>query len=198
MYRLIVRNASLSLAIFSMTTFAAAANKSKPSAPSVDSVQKILESETESRKASFDRRDELKADLRPATDSNSAWWQSGYIPSGKEWLMIEDSVVSGTEAALLNEYRELRTKLSTQPHGHWQLATWCRKNGLFEQERFHLFRVLLANDPSVDKDVVCQRLGSEKIGNSWVSKQERQEAARFISDIDSSHQRWDTKLETAC
>lgn len=170
-----------------------AANKAKPSPTSTDTdgVQASLQSEVLETNSSVNRRDGLAVDARV---SNEVWWHAGYLISGRRWLPYEASVATGNDSIQLDEYRELREKLSDHPHGQWKLANWCRKTGMVDQERVHLLRVLASRDPSVNTETVYQRLGCRKIDGVWVSEYERREAAALKSEIEQSHQRWGSKL----
>ena len=171
-----------------------AANKPKPSSSEIDMVERVLALESISATASFDRRDALKPESRPVSDPDSVWWQAGFIHSGGHWLPYEKSVAAGEQAAKLEEYRKQRATFAEELHGQWKLANWCRKNGMLDQERVHLLQVLAERDPTVKTDAVYERLGCQKVGDVWVSPQERLEAARIKSEIETSFRRWESKL----
>ncbi|WP_010586187.1 polymorphic toxin-type HINT domain-containing protein [Schlesneria paludicola] len=181
----------LVIALFVLTFSVHAANKAKPQSSSTDAVQELLQSEIVETNSLVDRRGGLN--LSTQTDID-AWWQSGYVKSRKQWLPYEESMAAGDEASQLEEYRQLRDKLSDRVHGQWRLANWCRKNGLIDQERVHLLRVLTGGDRSVNMDTVYERLGCKKIDGAWVSEYERREAADLKSEIEQSHKRWDSKF----
>ena len=173
---------------------ALAANKPRPSVAAVDSDQEPLQRELQESSESVDRREILKENLRPNVTSSTSWWQAGYTQAAKKWVSIEESIADGSQSTLLDEYQEQRSGLSDQPHGQWQLATWCRKHRLYDQERVHLLRVLYDRDPSVNADAVYERLGCHRVENSWVSPQEQREAARLNAEIEQSYKRWNPKI----
>ena len=180
------------VACFAMSAHAAGKTKTT-SLP--DDVRDVLKAETETTNSSVDRREILRPVARPQNDPNPVWWQSGYLQSGKQWLPFEASASDESSVSRLNEYRSLRAQLSEQPHGQWKLATWCRKNGLPDQERVHLLRVLADKDPTVNIDAVYERLGCQKVGGEWVSQQSRREAIALQAEVEASYKRWHSKLE---
>lgn len=172
---------------------ASAANKPKAELAASDGVQTLLQSETSSGNGALDRRDALNPAKR-SNVSESAWWQAGYVRSDKQWVPFEESVSVDASLKLLDEYRTQREKLSDESHGHWRLATWCKKQGLPDQERVHLLKALESRDSWADGDAVYERLGCKKYGNCWVSPQEQRETLMLNAEIEQSHKRWDSKL----
>ena len=181
-------------AILCLAISAFAANKPKSSSSATEAVERLLEKESQSATASLDRRDALKQESRPVSDPDSVWWQAGFVHSGGHWLPYEKSVAAGEQAAKVEEYRSQRAAFAHEPHGRWKLANWCRKNGMLDQERVHLIQVLAERDPTVKTDAVYERLGCQKVGDAWVSPQERQETARIKSEIEASFKLWESKL----
>jgi hypothetical protein len=183
-------------AVACLSEFVRAASKVKPSPPSTDVVQLVLESEEDASNSSVDRRTTLKPEARPLSDPDQMWWQAGYTQSGKQWRSYETNLPDSEDSKKLDEYRNLRAELKDQPHGQWKLANWCRKNGMLDQERVHLIRVLAMRDSSANRDAVYERLGCQKIGDAWVSPKERQDEIRLKSEIENSHKHWGAKLES--
>ena len=194
MNRNICRSVICGSLIVCLTISAFAANKPKPSSSAMDAVDVVLEQESQPATASLDRRDVLKPESRPLSDPSATWWQAGFVQSGSQWLPYEKSVATGEQVMKLEEYRDQRSALANEPHGQWKLANWCRKNGLMDQERVHLLRLLAERDPAVKTDAVFERLGCQKVGDLWVSPQERQEAVRIKAEIETSFKRWESKL----
>ncbi len=194
MNRNICRNLIYVSVILCLTISTIGANKPKPSSSATDAVERLLEKESQSATPSLDRRDALKPESRPVSDPESVWWQAGFIHSGGHWLPYEKSVAEGEQAAKVEEYSKQRAALADEPHGQWKLANWCRKNGMLDQERVHLLRVLVERDPTVKTDTVYERLGCQKVGEVWVSPQERLETARIKSEMETSFKRWESKL----
>lgn len=172
-----------------------AASKPKTSSNS-DAIQELLRSETQTSNSSIDRRETLHADSRSQNELQLVGWQAGYLQTGKQWLPYEESIADGQSAAKLDEYQTMRSRMTDQPHGHWQLAVWCRKNGLHDQERVHLLQTLDDKDPTVSLETVYERLGCQKVGNEWISPQARREASAMQAELEDSYKRWHSKFET--
>lgn len=195
MIRSVLRTEILGLAIVLLAISVSAATKPK-TASTNDAVQELLKSESQPSTTSINRRVSLQAASRPQNELQAVGWQAGYLSSGKQWLPFEQTIAAGTSAAKLDEYQSMRDRLSDKPHGHWQLAVWCKKNGLHDQERVHLMQVLDDKDPGVDLETVYERLGCQKIGNDWVSPQARRDSEAQQAEMEESYKYWHSKLET--
>lgn len=189
----IVRGCILCMAL-SLTTATHGANKPK-SAPTNDAVQELLLSETQAANAATNRRESLQPASLTDNERHSVGWQAGYLQAGKKWVPFEDSIADGSSAVKLDEYQSMRSRLSNQRNGHWQLAVWCRKNGLHDQERVHLLQVLEDKDPTTNLETVYERLGCQKYGNEWLSPQARREAVATQAALEDSYKHWHSKLE---
>lgn len=173
-----------------------AANKLEPlQTPESRQVHGLLKSEPRSMNGVNHRREFLEPEARPVNEPDCVWWQAGYVKTGREWKPYEKSVAEGNEASKLQQYREERVTAAKLPHSEWKLANWCRKNGLLDQERVHLMRALASGDSGIDRSAAFERLGYQRIGNSWVSPQEMREARQSVAEVERSHQRWDARLE---
>ena len=190
----LLQHCFLAIVMAALTVSAQAASRPKTTS-TPDTVKDVLQSESLITSLSVDRRETLHPGTRPQNDSVSIWWQSGYVRSGKHWLPYEELAVGDPSEAKLDEYRSLRAELLEDPHGSWKLATWCRKNSLFDQERVHLLQVLEIKDSSVSLDAVYERLGCQKVGDEWVSPQSRREAALLQVEMEASYKKWHSKLD---
>lgn len=159
-----------------------------------DKVQQVLKSETASGTEALNRRAALKPALRPETKSDATWWQSGYVKIGNDWRSVDQSTASLSEAALLNEYHQLRTAATKTADGQFALANWCRHKKLTDQERSHLMQVLLLSDPMRDLTEVYARLGYQLIGQQWVSNSESDKSAKLNHETGSDFKRWSLRI----
>lgn len=167
----------------------------KADSASAKLVREVLELEQLPGNESSDRRTLLNPGSRPVTDPDAVWWQAGYAKSGNGWKAYEETIADGNDAAKLEQYQEQRVTSAKLPHPEWKLANWCRKNGLLDQERVHLMRAMASGDPAVDRSAACERLGYQRVGETWISPQEIREARQLAAEVEQSHQRWDAKLE---
>lgn len=122
-----------------------------------------------------DREELLSTALSAAPDHAAARWHQGYVRSASgEWIKADDRT-NVRRQKLLKAYENLRSTYGNSVRQQLELADWCNKQGLKEQERVHLLRVCeLAPDHSAAR----QRLGFARVGNDWVSREEmkRQQA----------------------
>lgn len=157
-------------------------------------VQEVLQSEPISTNNECNRRTILKPESRPDSDPDSLWWQAGYVKTPKGWKPYEDSI--GVDAAKLKEYQSRRAAFSGHANGNWKLSNWCRKNGLFAQERVHLMQALASRETAIDVRAAYERLGCRQVGNSWVSPRERLDAERATEEIERSFKHWGTRMDS--
>jgi hypothetical protein len=75
-----------------------------------------------------------------------ARWHSGFVRIGDEWIKLDDVPQRTAGDRVLAAYRKQRDALVDTADNHRQLARWCRKNQLPEEERVHWAHVL-AFDP---------------------------------------------------
>lgn len=68
------------------------------------------------------------------------------------------------------EYEDRQAKVAETLDAHWELAEWCRKNGLDNERRYHLERVL-DFDPGYEK--AHRALGEVNVDGEWISIDEK-------------------------
>jgi hypothetical protein len=88
------------------------------------------------------RADLLKQALATAPDFAPAHWQLGEIHTDGGWTSIDDTAKQDAHSAKLDEYRKLRDQASQTVDAQLDLARWCEKNVLKEQQRAHLMFAL--------------------------------------------------------
>ncbi len=99
----------------------------------------------------------LKAELAGASDERArllaaareldpdyapAWWQSGHVRVGQEWVAADELSQRVGDDPSMATYREKRAALVDTADQHRALARWCHKNELLDQERVHWLKVL--------------------------------------------------------
>ncbi|WP_254508673.1 polymorphic toxin-type HINT domain-containing protein [Anatilimnocola floriformis] len=149
----------------------------KASAIANDAVREALQREVYG--LDVDREQLLSAALEQAPDNAAARWQHGYVRSTTgEWVKLDDRSDKKRQS-LLKGYENQRANSKDTVVDQLELADWCGKHFLREQERVHLLRVC---ELSPDHTAARQRLGFVHIGNDWVlrdeiNKQQAQDAA---------------------
>jgi hypothetical protein len=137
-------------------------------------------------------RNEL-LDAARATDPDQAQanWADGKVRYQKDWVAA-DKVPELVQAnRVFARYVAKRAEFGDSIEGHLEVANWCQKNGLREQERAHLFRVL---DLNPEHAPARQRLGFVRAGNQWVSLEEMQAQQRSAAVQLEEFRRWQPKI----
>jgi hypothetical protein len=168
----------------------AAAKKAsmQPSDPARAAVEKVLRAELVGE---VDRRDQLADTLRSQPDSAAARWQAGYVRDGKSWRSFDDPP---SDADRLAQYRLRREGAPQTFAGQVELANWCKKHDLADQERAHL-TAAMALAPESDQPALLARLGYRQIGNQWISREQLVEWRDMTRRADAAVRHWRAKLE---
>ncbi|QDU29888.1 hypothetical protein ETAA8_50040 [Anatilimnocola aggregata] len=117
-----------------------------------------------------DRQTLLSKATSTAPDFAPARWHQGYVksPTG-EWTKAGDKL-DARRQALLAQYEKRRGEAGSTVADQLELADWCNKHLLKEQERVHLLRVC---ELSPDHPSARQRLGFTRSGREWISREDR-------------------------
>jgi hypothetical protein len=184
--------AIVAAACFVVTPASAAAKKksaNKPD-PAITAVEKVLRSEVA---GPVDRRGQLADTLKQQPDSGAARWQAGFVRDGKLWRSFDNPAppVGGSE--FVAEYNHRRDETPQTFAGQLDLANWCGKQRLPEQERAHLFAAA-SLAPDHDNSAICYRLGCRRIGGIWLNPEELRDCEHLNRQIHASMTQWETKL----
>jgi hypothetical protein len=112
----------------------------KPADQAAQLVQKALMAEADGKPDV--RANLLQEALTVAPDFAPAHWQSGEILSRDQWTSIDDAAKQDAHSAKLDEYRKLRDAAGATVDEQLNLARWCEKAGLKDQQRAHLMFAL--------------------------------------------------------
>ena len=131
----------------------------------VSMVSEALEAEAA---GDFLRRQRLLAE---AGDHEAAKWHTGELKDGRKWLSVDESIEAARSNRRLTAYLLRRDGAADDVENHLSLAQWCSRNGLLDQRRSHLERVI-----TLDPDNVPTRraLGYQRLGSEWMSPREWQ------------------------
>lgn len=117
-----------------------------------------------------DRQQLLKTATSVSPNHELARWSQGYVRGvSGEWVKADDSPKDAKRQALLRKYEKSRDAADNTIPAQLELADWCEKHGLHEQERVHLTRVC---ELSPDHPGARQRLNFTRVGREWVSREE--------------------------
>jgi hypothetical protein len=140
--------------------------------PDIQSVEecvaRALEAETE---GDFLARQRLLAEATTIDPEFApALWQQGKVRDAQgEWLDVEASIERSAENPRLLNYERRRAGLPDNLVSHWSIAMWCADQGLRDQCRAHLNRVLMFD---TDHRRARNALGFQFVGNEWISPQQ--------------------------
>jgi hypothetical protein len=178
-------------ASFSLAASAAPPKKSDKPDPSREAVVKALRHEIV---AQIDRRSELAAALAKHPDASTILWQSGYVREGRTWRAVEQAGQSSAVDAALRDYRERREFVVPTPEGQLELADWCRKQKLPDQERAHL-RAAMELEPEGDHSAILERLGYLQFGNQWLSHEQIEQWQALNQRTTAALKTWGPRVE---
>ncbi len=133
----------------------------------------------------------LQAALEQSPNDSSVRWHNGFVRVQGKWIKHDQTLDLSATDSKLNKYREQRASTPTTVEGHLQLADWCQRNKLVDQERAHLTALL---DLAPDHAAARRRLGHIQIDGSWLSEDERETASRKASDVATAMKKWSPKL----
>ncbi|WP_425614689.1 polymorphic toxin-type HINT domain-containing protein [Anatilimnocola sp. NA78] len=154
-------------------------------AKTVESVREALQREVYGLTA--DREQLLRQASEADPESPLPHWYLGQVRSADGKWQAVDAQPTSREAQLTREYQALRATKKDDANGNRQLADWCLKHSLKQQERAHLNRLL---DLGSTQTEVRTRLGMVRVNDQWFDKealareQQRQTALREL------HTRW--------
>ncbi len=172
-------------------SWAAAKKKTaQKSDPSPAAVEKVLRAEIAGE---VDRRSQLADVLSSQPDVATARWQAGYVRDGKSWRSFDEPPAVPV-ADLVTKYRLRRDDAADSFAGQVDLANWCKKQGLPDQERAHLTAALALASES-DQPALLQRLGYRQVQQQWVSREDFRQWEMILSQTDASLRKWSSKLE---
>jgi hypothetical protein len=126
-------------------------------------VQQALKAEAEGKPD--ERADLLQQAMAIAPDYAPAHWQAGETRADEKWSSIDDATKHDPRSAKLEEYRQLRDQTAKTVESQLELARWCEKAGLKEQQQAHLM-FALQMEPS-NKEV-RSKLGLVRYGGRLV------------------------------
>src|SRR5262245_60362565 len=163
----------------------------KADSASAKSVEKVLRAEAAGQ---VDRRALLADALTGKSDSPAARWQAGFVRVGKSWRSFEETCSTGADSGIRRQYLTRRGEAAKTFEDQLELADWCGKRRLTDQEQAHL-TAALAVAPESEQQVLMQRLGYTQVGTQWLSRDQISEWQRTNREAEASLTRWSSKFE---
>lgn len=138
------------------------------------------------RKRALAQAAELAPDYAPVR------WNQGFVEHDGKWAKYAEMHAPPGEAKALEEYRRLRGTYADRADAQLELADWCHRRGLKDQERAHLSRSL---DLNPNQPAVRSRLGMVFVEGNWLSQREAGEARERGRQAASDLKHWKPRCE---
>ena len=152
----------------------------------VSMVSEALEAEAA---GDFLRRQRL---LRDAGDHEAAKWHTGKLKDGRKWLSVDESIQAARTNRRLTAYLLRRDGAADDVESHLSLAQWCSRNGLSDQRRSHLERVITLDPDNVP---IRRALGYQRVGSEWMSPGEWQRIQAATEFAKTSRKKYRTTMK---
>lgn len=159
--------------------------------PSSSAVEKILRAEVAGE---VDRRTELADLLNSRSGSLLAHWQAGFVREGDAWRSFDAPRSSRVDSDAWREYVSRRERAGSTRADQVDLADWCRRAGLVDQEQAHLTAALALASPR-EQLPLLERLGWQQVGTHWLSPEQLSEWQRGNRAAEDSLKKYSSKLE---
>ena len=152
-------------------------------------VNHALQYEAEGQAAS--KQTLLDEAIKQLPDFAPARWQSGFVKVDNRWTKVDDVPPPAAKSALA-AYRQVRDNYAKTVAGQLELAKWCAKKKLVDQQRAHLTKVLEL-DP--DHAEARAELGFKQVAGAWHSREELDLAAQQEKQVALSLKKWSAKVD---
>ncbi|MHC4399776.1 MAG: polymorphic toxin-type HINT domain-containing protein [Planctomycetota bacterium] len=169
---------------------ASAAGKAERQRAASELVQTALRCELSGENAK--RSESIEAALERVSDFAPALWHSGHVRDRGKWVKLDQLPDLRDDDHRLAAYRRLRGESDDSVDDQLTLARWCVKNGLAEQGRAHLTRVL---DLNPNHPEARSLLGYRQVDGVWLSQEEIRQSAVRAAEVTTALREWRPKLE---
>jgi hypothetical protein len=127
------------------------------------------------------------AKLEPGNEA--AMWHQGFVQIGNGWTKATAPMA---DLPGLAQYSAMRKRALDNVDGQLELANWCRDQGLDDQERAHLLRVIQHAPQHAEAHL---RLGFRPIGGDWVPQEEIEAAAARRRGNAEAMEKWQRQFQ---
>ena len=134
----------------------------------------------------------LEEALSLAPDCRAARWQTGQVYYTRRWLHPDAAAAAAADDNRLARYEARRARASNTVDAQLQLAAFCHTEGLLDQERAHLTRVLELNP---DEPKARAALGFTRSGSNWITAGERKRTEALEKSRGESLAAWKSTME---
>jgi hypothetical protein len=134
----------------------------------------------------------LEAALGKSPGNAAVRWHTGHVRYEGRWLKFDELAAKTQDDPRLVRYRNRREETPDTAAGHLELANWCAKQRLADQERAHLNRLLQLDPEHLE---ARERLGFQRVDGQWVSAQEIIQAQAAAGSAAADLARWQPTVE---
>jgi hypothetical protein len=114
------------------------------------------------------------------------------VRAGKKWVDFEDMVKESRDDEVLKEYTKRRDKAANTVAAQMELADWCRRQKLVDQQRAHLTAVLQLEP---DHAAARAQLGHVRVDDVWLSKEEVDAGRERALAAAAALRRWTPRMK---
>jgi hypothetical protein len=178
------------LSICIVSAQASAATKADKQKEAEQLVQEALQNEIYGLTAERDRLLEKASEQAP--DYAPARWHQGYVKFKNKWLRAVELPQFLQDDKRFAQYEKIREGHGDDLAGHLELANWCSKRALNEQERAHLSQVLRFDPNHLE---ARGRLGFLRIDGEWMHRDEIGETVDQLRNDRKALATWRPQIE---
>ena len=154
-------------------------------------VRAVLSEESQLSRSAWNRRQQLGEELVNANNaSEQLRWHAGFVKLNGKWLPFEESISSAAVSANEREYLERRQQSEQSPLSQAKLASWCGQHRLGEQSQAHYYRAMMLTPPDKDVTDLYRRMCYLRVGQTWLSRHEAEEAGWELRRYSDQLERW--------
>jgi len=139
-----------------------------------------------------ERERALSQAVELAPDYAPARWSRGFVERDGKWANFAEPAAPQGDAAALEQYRRLRGGYADRADAQLELANWCHRRELKDQERAHLSRSLELNP---NQPAVRLRLGMVFSDGVWLTREEASQARERGRQAVSDLRHWTPRCE---
>lgn len=137
------------------------------------------------------RNDLLSKALQLSPDHAKARWQLGYVYLDGSWLRLDEVPEKYEADTDISLYLEKRNESEDSVAAQLELAQWCQKRRLFDQEKAHLFRVIQLAPNHVDARL---RLGFRRLNDEWIAGEDILNELQEAAETRNAFEKWQSAI----
>ena len=180
-----------SIAATSFGLKAQAATKQERTQAAQQNVQLALAAEVRDYDPTM-RAKKLSAALEQVPNYAPALWHSGQVRWGKKWVSASSVPELVAKDPRYQAYLKIRDRYEETVAGQLELAIWCSKHGLPNQQRAHLTKVLELNP---DHLAARAALGFQHVDGIWIDPAVIAQGRDRMEELSKNMRAWQPKCQ---